>query len=457
MPPSPPSAVPFAEALKVWLRIAFLSFGGPAGQIALMHRIIVEEKRWVGEERFLNALNFCMLLPGPEAQQLAIYLGWLMNRTLGGFVAGVLFIVPGFFAILALSFLYVALGSVPVIEGLFFGLKAAVLAIVVQALIRISSRALRNSVMISIAALAFAALAVFNIPFPVVVLGAGLLGYIGTRAGMSQFAGGGGHAKSGGNTLSDAESVLGAALPAHARPDRSWTWRISLTLAALWLGPTIALILWLGWDNIFSQIAVFFSQMAVVTFGGAYAVLAYVAQEAVQSYAWLAPGEMIDGLGMAETTPGPLIQVLQFVAFMGAWREPGPLDPYLAATLAALLATWVTFTPCFLWIFLGAPFIERLRENRALSGALSAITAAVVGVIANLALWFSFHALFNVQTELPLPWGTFDLPVLQSLNPLALGLAVLAGIALMRFRLGVVPLILGVSAIGVGLGMAGLA
>ncbi|WP_196260594.1 chromate efflux transporter [Pelagibacterium limicola] len=445
-----------AQATRIWARIGFLSFGGPAGQIALMHRIIVEEKRWIGEQRFLNALNFCMLLPGPEAQQLAIYLGWLMHRTLGGIIAGVLFITPGFFAILALSYLYVVLGSVPVVEGLFFGLKAAVLAIVVQALIRIASRAVRNRVMIGIAAMAFVALAVFNIPFPIVVLGAGLIGYAGTRMGMTQFSGGGGHGGAKGEALADADSALGANLPAHARPNPGWAFKISAVLAALWLGPVALLVLVPGPENVFTQIALFFSQMAVVTFGGAYAVLAYVAQEAVQNYGWLAPGEMLDGLGMAETTPGPLIQVLQFVAFIGAWRDPGPLDPYLAATLAALLATWVTFTPCFLWIFLGAPFIERLRENAALSGALSAITAAVVGVIANLALWFGFHTLFAQQLALRLPWGELDLPVPQSLNLLALALALTAGIALFRFKIGVLPLILGTSAVGVALGLTGL-
>jgi chromate transporter len=450
------SAIPFSEAFKVWLRIAFLSFGGPAGQIALMHTILVEEKRWVGEHRFLNALNFCMLLPGPEAQQLAIYLGWLMHRTPGGIVAGVLFITPGFFAILALSILYVALGSVPVVEGLFFGLKAAVLAIVVQAVIRIAGRAMRSGTMIAIAVAAFLSLAVFSVPFPAVVLGAGLIGYLGARAGLPQFAAGGAHKSTGPRHLSDADSALGAALPAHARPDRAWMLSITLAFAALWLAPVLGLIAWLGWENIFSQIAVFFSQMAVVTFGGAYAVLAYVAQEVVQNYGWLQPGEMLDGLGMAETTPGPLIQVLQFVAFMGAWRDPGPLDPYLAATLAALLATWVTFVPCFLWIFLGAPFIERLGENKALSSALSAITAAVVGVIANLALWFGFHTLFAEQSALVLPWGSIDLPVLMSLDPAAISLAMLAGFALFSLRLGVVTVILGASALGILAGLIGV-
>lgn len=456
MPQKPPADIPFREALAVWAHIALLSFGGPAGQIALMHRIIVEEKRWIGEQRFLNALNFCMLLPGPEAQQLAIYLGWLMHRTWGGVVAGVLFITPGFFAILTLSFLYVALGSAPVVEGLLFGLKAAVLAIVVQAVIRIASRAMANGTMIGVAVTAFLALALLNIPFPVVVLGAALIGLLATRAGSTQFRAGGGHGSGGESPYSDAASRLGADLPAHARPDFAWTLKISTSLAVLWLAPVIALIAWLGPESVFAQIALFFSQMAVVTFGGAYAVLAYVAQEAVQNYGWLAPGEMLDGLGMAETTPGPLIQVLQFVAFLGAFRAPGALDPYLAATLAALLATWVTFTPCFLWIFLGAPFIERMRQNKPLSGALAAVTAAVVGVIANLALWFAVHTLFESRAIIAIGPLALEVPVLQSLNIIALALTLAAGFALLRLKLGVLTVILASSAMGILISLVGL-
>lgn len=441
LPQTAKPPIPFSAAVPVWARIGLLSFGGPAGQIALMHRMIVEERGWVEESRFLNALNFCMLLPGPEAQQLAIYLGWLMHRTAGGIVAGVLFIVPGFFAILALSCLYVALGTVPVVEGLFFGLKAAVLAIIVQALLRVARRALPDGATRLFAVLAFAALAIFSLPFPLVILAAGLAGYFGTRAGLMR-------------SVADYDSA-DTALPPHVRPSRRWTVAIVAVFAALWLLPTAALLVWLGPGNVLSQIAVFFSQMAVVTFGGAYAVLAYVAQEAVQNYGWLAPGEMLDGLGMAETTPGPLIQVLQFVAFMGAFRDPGPLDPYAAAALAALLATWVTFTPSFLWIFLGAPHIERMRGNRAVSGALSAITAAVVGVIASLALWFGIHTLFARQVPLALPWGSIETPLLQSVDPFALGLALMAGFALFRLKASVVPVILVSSAFGMALGYAG--
>ncbi|MBA3324730.1 MAG: chromate efflux transporter, partial [Rhodobacteraceae bacterium] len=392
--------VPFSEAVAVWARVAALSFGGPAGQIAVMHRILVEEKRWIGERRFLHALNFCMLLPGPEAQQLAVYIGWLLHRTAGGIVAGALFVLPGFLAILGLSFVYVSLGDVALVEGLFFGLRAAVLAIVLQAVARIGGRTLRNRFMIAIAAAAFVAIFAFDAPFPLIVLAAGAFGWFGGRAGLAAFAPGGGHAEKAG--LSDADSALGAETPAHARPDLGWSLRIGVALLALWLGPVAGFVLALGPDAVFGRLAVFFSQMAVVTFGGAYAVLAYVAQAAVETYGWLQPGEMLDGLGMAETTPGPLIMVVQFVGFLAAFRDPGALNPYLAATLASVLVTWVTFVPSFLWIFLGAPFSERLRGNRALGGALAAITAAVVGVILNLAIWFALHTIYGRVRGRPL-------------------------------------------------------
>jgi len=446
--------ISFGEAVRTWARIAALSFGGPAGQIAVMHRILVEEKRWIGEERFLHALNYCMLLPGPEAQQLAIYVGWLLHRTKGGLVAGTLFVLPGFLSILALSYVYALLGNLPLVEGLFFGLKAAVLAVVVQAVVRVGSRALKNGTMRGLAAAAFAAIFLLDVPFPAIVLGAGLIGYFGGRADLAAFKGGGGHGSSGGNAVPDRETALGEELPAHARPDRRWSFRISATLLVLWLAPVLALVLALGPDDVFGRIAVFFSQMAVVTFGGAYAVLAYVAQAAVETYGWLEPGEMLDGLGMAETTPGPLIMVVQFVGFMGAFRDPGGLDPLLAGTLAALLTTWVTFLPCFLWIFLGAPFVERLRGNAALSAALAAITAAVVGVILNLAVWFALHALFGRVREVPFLTGEVDVPVLASLNLPALLLAVGAAVALFRFRTGVLPVLAACAAAGVAYRLA---
>lgn len=446
---SPGHCVSFADATRVWLRIALLSFGGPAGQIAVMHRILVEEKKWIGEERFLHALNFCMLLPGPEAQQLATYIGWLLHRTKGGLVAGALFVLPGFVSIMALSWLYAAFGNAGPVEALFFGLKAAVLAIVLEAVRRIGSKALRNRAMIAIAAAAFIAIFVFGIPFPLIVLIAGLAGYVGGRSGAPAFAPGGGHGKAGRPSVADADSALGAEIPAHARPDWRWSVTLSVIFLILWLAPIALLIAMLGTGNVFTDIAIFFSKMAVVTFGGAYAVLAYVAQQAVEHYGWLRPGEMLDGLGMAETTPGPLIMVTQFVGFMGAARQASGMDPMLAGTLGGILATWVTFVPCFLWIFLGAPFSERLRGNRALSAALTAITAAVVGVILNLAIWFGLHTLFGEVREVDAGPLRLEVPLLSSLDPAALVLTLAALIAVFRFKVGTLPLLAGAAMAGV--------
>jgi chromate transporter len=440
--------IAFGEAVRVRIKIACLSFGGPAGQIALMHRVLVDEKRWIGEERFLHALNYCMLLPGPEAQQLATYIRWLLHRTKGGLVAGGLFVLPGLLAIMALSWVYVAFGNVGIVAGLFFGLKAAVLAIVLEAVNRIGRQALRNRTMVAIAAAAFAAIFLFDVPFPAIILAAGLVGYVGARSGSTAFTGGGGHGPSKGARLADADSALGEGVPDHARPNLRWALRVSAVFLALWLVPVAVLILALGAGNVFADVAVFFSKMAVVTFGGAYAVLAYVAQQAVEHYGWLEPGEMLNGLGLAETTPGPLIMVTQFVGFLAAFREPGTISPYVAGTLGGLLTTWVTFLPCFLWIFLGAPFIERLRGNRALSGALSTITAAVVGVILNLAVWFGLHVLFRQVAEVSIGPLSLDVPRLASLAPIALALFVAAAIALFRFRLSVVPTLLGAAAAG---------
>ena len=452
-----PGAVSLAEATKVWAKIAALSFGGPAGQIALMHRILVEEKRWLGERRFLHALNYCMLLPGPEAQQLAIYIGWLMHGTAGGFIAGLLFVAPGFLAIMALSILYALLGGVGIVSGLFFGLKAAVLAIVIQAVIRVGGRALKNGVMLAIAAAAFVALFAFDVPFPVVIAVAAAIGFLGGKAGVNAFLAGGGHGPaSSGSAVADAETLLGEGTPAHARPSLAWSLKISGFLLAIWLVPVLLLGFVLGWDNVFAEIAVFFSKMAVVTFGGAYAVLAYVAQEAVETFGWLRPGEMLDGLGMAETTPGPLIMVTQFVGFMGAYRNAGDLPPLLAGVLGGLLTTWVTFTPCFLWIFLGAPFVEALRGAKALNAALGAITAAVVGVILNLAIWFGVHTLFGQVREVRAAGLVIDVPTLASLNLPALVLTLAAALALFRFKAGVIPVLLACAAAGVAIRMAGL-
>jgi chromate transporter len=452
---APAHGIPFREAVKVWARVALLSFGGPAGQIAVMHRILVEEKRWIGERRFLHALNYCMLLPGPEAQQLAIYVGWLLHRTKGGLLAGTLFVLPGLIAIMVLSWLYAAFGNVGLVEALFFGLKAAVLAIVLEAVVRIGRRALANNVMLAIAAAAFVAIFVFDVPFPLIILAAGLVGFLGGRAGAEAFLVGGGHGPAGGRALADADSALGEATPAHARPNLAWSLKVSAIFLALWLGPTAALLLALGPANLFSQVATFFSVMAVVTFGGAYAVLAYVAQQAVENYGWLAPGEMLDGLGMAETTPGPLIMVTQFVGFMGGYRDPGGLPPMLAGTLAGLLTTWVTFVPCYLWIFLGAPFMERLRENRALAAALAAITAAVVGVVLNLAVWFALHVLFAEVREVRAYGMSLDVPVLATANLPAILLTLAALFAVFRLKVGMIPVLAGSSAAGILLYLAG--
>lgn len=456
VPRERPSEVSLREAFWVWLRIAALSFGGPAGQIAVMHRILVEEKRWIGEHRFLHALNYCMLLPGPEAQQLATYIGWLIHKTRGGIMAGGLFILPGVVSIMALSWIYALYGKVGIVSALFFGLKAAVLAIVLQAVVRISSRALKNRVMLGLAALAFVLIFFVGVPFPLIVLAAGIAGFLGGRAGLAVFQVGGGHGAAKGAIVEDADTLLGEELPAHARVTRGEAFRTASVWLALWLVPVAVLLAWLGPDDVFSQIATFFSTLAVVTFGGAYAVLAYVAQEAVQSYHWLHPGEMLDGLGMAETTPGPLIMVLQFVGFMGAYREAGMLHPLLAGTLGGLLATWVTFVPCFLWIFLGAPFIERLRGNAAVAGALSAITAAVVGVVLNLAIWFAIHTIFHEVRPVATGPLRFDMPVLASVDPWALLLSAAAVVAMLRFRAGAIPTLVIASAAGVLLYLTGV-
>lgn len=438
--------IPFSEAVAVWWRVALLSFGGPAGQIAIMHRILVEEKKWIGEERFLHALNYCMLLPGPEAQQLATYIGWLLHRTKGGLVAGALFVLPGFIAIMVLSWLYAIFGNVGAVEALFFGLKAAVLAIVLDAVRRIGAKALRNEAMLAIAAAAFAAIFFFAVPFPLIVLAAALAGWIGGRSKAAAFAPGGGHGPVG-IAVADRDTWLGTEVPDHARPNLGWSLRVSAVFLVLWLAPVAALVGFLGPGNVFADIGLFFSKMAVVTFGGAYAVLAYVAQQAVEQFGWLEPGEMLDGLGMAETTPGPLIMVTQFVGFMGAARQAG-MEPLLAGTLGGILATWVTFTPCFLWIFLGAPFSERLRGNRALGAAMTAITAAVVGVILNLALWFGLHTLFGEVVEYRGFGMRLDVPILATLNLPALALTAAAMVAIFRFRIGTLKVIGGSAAAG---------
>ena len=445
--------ISFGEAFRVWLRVALLSFGGPAGQIAVMHRILVDEKNWISESRFLHALNYCMLLPGPEAQQLATYIGWLLHRTAGGIMAGGLFILPGVICIMALSYIYAAFGNVGFIEALFFGLKAAVLAIVIQAVVRVGKRALRNRIMVALAAIAFVAIFFFNVPFPIIIVSAGLIGYLGAKSGRPEFAA---VPHGGGKNSAAVDSMLSDELPEHVRPTVPRALRVSAVWLMLWLVPVGALLVFLGQANVFTHIALFFSKMAMVTFGGAYAVLAYVAQQAVEHYHWVQPREMLDGLGMAETTPGPLIMVLQFVGFMAAFRDPGTLSPMLAGTLGGLLATWVTFTPCFLWIFLGAPFIETLHGNKGLAGALTAITAAVVGVILNLSIWFALHTVFRETSPIRSFGLSFDMPVLSSVDVAALVLSIAAATAVFRFNMGMLTVLGGSCAAGVLMRLLGV-
>jgi chromate transporter len=449
-----PHAYPtLREATWVWARIAALSFGGPAGQIAVMHRILVEEKRWLGDGRFLHALNFCMLLPGPEAQQLATYIGWLMHGVRGALVAGLLFILPGVLAIMGLSWVYAIWGNVGFVSAVFFGMKAAVLALVLQAVVRLGRRALKGRAMQGVAALSFAAIFAFGVPFPLIVAGAAVLGWSAAKAGWTAFQAGGGHGAGDKSHVEDAVTLLGAAGGDAAA--RAGAFQAGLAALALWLVP-VGVLLLVAPGSVFTDIATFFSQMAVLTFGGAYAVLAWVAQEAVGGYGWLSAGEMLDGLGMAETTPGPLIMVLQFVGFMAALREAGWAEPLWAASLGGLLATWVTFAPCFAWIFLGAPFMERLRANAALASALATVTAAVVGVIVNLALWFAVHVIWQEVTRLD--WGlvSLELPVLATVNWAAAGLTVLALWAVFGLRLGLAQVLGGAAAAGLGLHALGL-
>ena len=448
-----PKAPNLGEATRVWARIAALSFGGPAGQIAVMHRILVEEKRWIGDGRFLHALNFCMVLPGPEAQQLATYIGWLLNGVRGALIAGLLFILPGAVAIMVLSWIYALYGGSGPVAALFFGLKAAILAIVLQAVIRVGTRALKSEAMRIIAALSFLAIFAFAVPFPLIVLVAALIGTLGAAQGWRGFQGGAGHGAAT-NPVPDAETVLGPELLTMTAGARRGALAAGIAALALWLVPVAMLVLLMP-GTVFADIAVFFSKMAVVTFGGAYAVLAYVAQEAVGTYHWLRPGEMLDGLGMAETTPGPLIMVLQFVGFLAAFREAGWTQPLLAATLGGLLATWVTFAPCFAWIFLGAPFMEGLRANKALAAALQAVTAAVVGVILNLSIWFAVHVIFAEVRPVTAGPLVVDLPVLASLNWTALVLSIAALYAVFRLKLGMVQVLAGAAIAGLALYLVG--
>jgi chromate transporter len=441
--------VPFGQAVRAWFAISLQTFGGPAGQIAVMQRELVEERRWIGPQRFLHALNYCMLLPGPEAQQLAVYVGWLLNGLRGGLVAGVLFVLPGMVALLALAALYVAWGDATAVTAVFAGLAPAVVAVVAQAVLRVGSRALGHPALVALAAAAFLALALFALPFPLVVAAAAGIGWLLGRLAPHTLAskGKGGHDVGGAPPLIPDEAL-------HTeRPGLARTVRMLGLGLLVWAAPVAVVALLTGTGSTLTTQGLFFSGTALVTFGGAYAVLAYVAQRAVETYGWLSPGEMVRGLALAETTPGPLIMVVQFVAFLGAYHHPDPLSPWIAAVVGALLTTWVTFVPCFLFIFLGAPYVERLRGNQALSAALTGITAAVVGVIANLAVYFAVHTLF--ATSHPLRWGPvrLGLPELASLRPTALAITVVALLLIFRLRWSV-PRTLAVCA---GLGLAAAA
>jgi chromate transporter len=427
----PQLAPSFAEAFRFWLKLGFISFGGPSGQIATMHDELVERKKWIDEARFLHALNFCMLLPGPEAQQLAIYIGWLLHKIRGGIVAGALFVLPSVFILWTLSYVYVAYGNVRWVAAIFYGLKPAVLAIVAAAVIRIGQRALREPVLWLIAAVAFVAIYFFRVPFPAIIISAAVLGFFAQKFSSRLIP-------------AVVEPTKGSITTGLTIEDSPPTLTRSLRIAAIWIAlwwaPIVLVGIFLGRQHAIFREGVFFSKAALVTFGGAYAVLPYVSQQAVENYHWLTAGQMLDGLGLAETTPGPLIMVLQFVGFLGAWNQPGNLPPLVAATLGAAITTWVTFVPCFLWIFLGAPYIEKLRTRESLSAALSSVTAAVVGVILNLAIWFGLHVIFPRDSKA---------------DGFAAAVCLVAFAGMVRWKWNIVPVVLVSGLLGLVYTMAG--
>lgn len=433
---SPPSKVSFGQAFLFWLKLGFISFGGPAGQIAIMHQELVERRRWISERRFLHALNYCMVLPGPEAQQLATYIGWLMHRTWGGVVAGALFVLPSLFILIGLSWVYIAFGEMPLVAGLFYGIKPAVTAIVVQAAHRIGSRALKNNVLWAIAGASFVAIFALDVPFPAIVAVAAASGYFGGRIAPDKFKAGGGHGKadkSFGRALIDDDTPT----PAHAIFGWSKLAKVALAGGVLWLVPMVILAASYGWDDTLTQMGWFFTKAALLTFGGAYAVLPYVYQGAVSHYGWLTPTQMIDGLALGETTPGPLIMVVTFVGFVGGYVKAvfGPDSLFLAGAVAATLVTWFTFLPSFIFILMGGPFIETTHNDLKFTAPLTAITAAVVGVILNLALFFGYHVLWPKGFAGSFEWGA---------ALIALG----AAIALFRFKANVIHVIAGCAVIG---------
>lgn len=420
--------ISFAEAFRYWLKLGFISFGGPTGQIAIMHRDLVERKKWIDDTHFLQALNFCMLLPGPEAQQLAIYIGWLLHRTWGGIVAGVLFVLPSVFILWGLAWLYVSFGQLPSVAAFFYGLKPAVAAIVAEAVIRIGRKSLRNPVLIALAALSFIGIYFLHMPFPAIVLSAGAVGFFGSYIAPSFFRMKTGDAHDAGIVLND--EVLARD---RAEPTLLHSLKVLTVCLALWFLPLVLIGFWRGWNDILVDIGLLFSKATVVTFGGAYAVLAYISQQAVGHYNWLTPEQMIDGLGLAETTPGPLIMVGQFIGYLAAYANTQGLHPARAGAIGGLLATWVTFTPCFLWIFLGAPYIEKLRNNVRLGSALSAITAAIVGVVLNLSVIFTYHVLT---------------PEDRGFDWYALFASAIAFAGMYRFKWGMIPVIIVSAAAG---------
>ncbi|HJR44671.1 MAG TPA: chromate efflux transporter [Actinomycetota bacterium] len=436
--------VPFREAFLYWLRLGFINFGGPAGQIAIMHEELVDKKRWIGEQRFLHALNYCMLLPGPEATQLAIYIGWLLNGVAGGIAAGVLFVLPAFFLILGLSWVYAVHGDIGWVAAIFFGLEAAVIGIVASAVLRVGEKALKNGAAVGLAVAAFIAIFFVKVPFPIIIAGAAVLGLIGARLRPDLFP------ASVVQDVEDDEDVILRDASSEQSPPTGLgrAARVLVLGLAAWWVPLLLVLAVRGLDDTLSKVALFFSQMAMVTFGGAYAVLSYINQAAVQTFGWLEPGQMVTGLGLAESTPGPLIMVTEFVGFLAAFRFPGGVDPVGAGILGATIAVWATFAPCFLWIFLGAPFIERLRGASALNHALGAVTAAVVGVILNLAVTFAIFALFSEVGRASLLQMTVPIPSWETIEPVAAAIAVVAFVALWRFRVNVLWIVTGSAAVG---------
>lgn len=447
-PEWPGADIPRGEWVEAWARVAANSFGGPAGQIAVMHEEIVVQRRWVSERRFLHALNYCMLLPGPEAQQLATYLGWMLRGPGGGLFAGALFILPGFLSIMALSIMFAAYGDVDWVAGVFFGVTAAVVAIVAGAVLRIGRRVITDRVMFGVAAAAFAAVFVFEVPFPYVVAAAIVVGLVGGRRRPEIFARERAHQGGTDDTAAD-DVLIGDNDAQLASPTVGRSMRVLGTGLVLWFGPIVVLLVALGRGSVFVDVAWFFSTAAVLTFGGAYSVLAYIADAAVNDYGWLNPGDMLSGLGMAETTPGPLIQVVQFVGFMGPYRSPGDLSPLTAGVFGAVIATWVTFVPSFLWIFLGAPHVERLRGRRSLTAALNTVTAAVVGVVLNLAVWFTVYTLFDTVTPRRRFGAVVHQPALDTIDWASLSITVAALIAVLRFKLPTLRLIAAAAAVGI--------